>query len=576
MALKRLSRKRKLSEVLFGDDMDRDYREQPELDILSAFDLVFDEGQLFYESDDEEEDNYILENFGDRTIKDHVNDEAVGKEIERRFKRFLRTFKDEHNQAKYINAIKEMAAHNRESIEVDFCHLASNNGEPNICYFLLEAPVQVFKRLDNATTSLVVDMFPGYLKVSPIISVRICNLPDDEGFKSLTLAEIRFVVERFVFANDSEVLTADLEEVELDDQIKMLNAAPCKKLKQNKNKEAFTNPLNLPSAIETLMIGNYEVEYVRHFKEGVCGNRVYRYVHICPFSKINACAFWVESPAAFVKHLKAHFDIRVSCFFCSSLIPESEPVTRAHLEKCMPVFSSTQRSVIAKICYNEEISFTDVQKFAKQLWVDPDSVLDINDFDLIGKRMNYKKFLPIFFKTNLFEPLTFNAEFTKFLKKAQKGSNRGLVYGHIEITYGYPDFANFPEFIRRVGSTVADRNRKSKQKKGQLSKDETKEFGPKLQAAITDGHSFARILLIGNIKDDYLLAIEDCLKRVAESASFEIWNVYTVSRIKESCPTREWPYEKVLLLGYHIIRKEFSSIATQVKQKKNFIGAGEE
>ncbi|KAI6175615.1 DNA replication licensing factor MCM2 [Aphelenchoides bicaudatus] len=225
-------------EDLFGDDMDRDYRDQPELDILSASglddgtdisemsagarraaeremaerdNLVFDEGQLFYESGDEDavdltrrrrrnkeegddaegeemEDDFpvdILENLRDRTIKDHVNDEAVGKEIERRFKRFLRTFKDEHNQAKYINAIKEMAAHNRESIEVDFRNLAANNGEPNICYFLPEAPVQVLKRLDNATTELVNAMFSWYSKVAPIISVRIRNLPMDEEIRAL-------------------------------------------------------------------------------------------------------------------------------------------------------------------------------------------------------------------------------------------------------------------------------------------------------------------------------------------------------------------------------------------------------
>jgi len=127
----------------------------------------------------------ILENLRDRTIKDHVNDEAVGKEIERRFKRFLRSFKDENGQNKYVNVIKEMASHNKESIEVDFKDLADDAGEPNICYFLPEAPVQILKRLDNATTAMVMGMFPWYTKITQLISVRIRNLPMEEEIRAL-------------------------------------------------------------------------------------------------------------------------------------------------------------------------------------------------------------------------------------------------------------------------------------------------------------------------------------------------------------------------------------------------------
>lgn len=36
-----------------------------------------------------------------------------------------------------------MVAENRESLEIDYEDLASENGEQNICYFLPEAPVQV-------------------------------------------------------------------------------------------------------------------------------------------------------------------------------------------------------------------------------------------------------------------------------------------------------------------------------------------------------------------------------------------------------------------------------------------------
>lgn len=46
----------------------------------------------------------ILENMRGRSAKDHVSDDAVAREIERRFKNFLRAFKDKETRLpKYIN-----------------------------------------------------------------------------------------------------------------------------------------------------------------------------------------------------------------------------------------------------------------------------------------------------------------------------------------------------------------------------------------------------------------------------------------------------------------------------------------
>ncbi|VDK60791.1 unnamed protein product [Anisakis simplex] len=185
-------------ENLFGDNMERDYRPQPELDVYSESGLddaseltelslsarraaeremdqrdnLMDEDALFYEQDDEaagrrrrrprrgrageeeptlegleEEEEIpvdILENMRGRTIREHVSEEAVGKEIERRFKSFLRAYKDPASRkVKYIEAIKQMVADNRESLEVDYDDLAHETGEQNICYFLPEAPNEV-------------------------------------------------------------------------------------------------------------------------------------------------------------------------------------------------------------------------------------------------------------------------------------------------------------------------------------------------------------------------------------------------------------------------------------------------
>lgn len=233
-------------EDLFGDNMERDYQEQPELDRLSESGLDdrsdvegddefearmaaeramdrrdgVDDDDLLYGNEEETDDGArrrkrvrgidneevmdigeddmpvdILENMRGRSTKDHVNDEAVGREIERRFKNFLRAFKDlETNKVKYIEAIKQMAAENKESLEVDYEDLAHENGEQNICYFLPEAPVQVLERLDKAATDVVIQMYPYYSRICAEIKVRIRGLPVEEDIRMLRQLHLNMLV----------------------------------------------------------------------------------------------------------------------------------------------------------------------------------------------------------------------------------------------------------------------------------------------------------------------------------------------------------------------------------------------
>ncbi|GMT08204.1 hypothetical protein PENTCL1PPCAC_30378, partial [Pristionchus entomophagus] len=234
-------------ENLFGDDMERDYQEQPELDQYSdtgmddasdvgdlsmdarraaerAMDLRddrADEDDLFYEEDDRRPDRRdirrrdeereregdeemmsaedvpidILENMRGRSTREHVSDDAVSREIERRFKNFLRAFKDlETKKTKYLNMIKNMVAENRESIEVDYLDLADESGEQNICYFLPEAPEQVLMCLDKAATDLVLTTYPYYARVCSQIKVRIRGLPVEEEIRMLRQLHLNMLV----------------------------------------------------------------------------------------------------------------------------------------------------------------------------------------------------------------------------------------------------------------------------------------------------------------------------------------------------------------------------------------------
>ncbi|ULU03941.1 hypothetical protein L3Y34_017023 [Caenorhabditis briggsae] len=239
-------------ENLFGDDMERDYREQPELDQYSesgmddASDvgslsvdarraaeramaqrdqLMDDEALMYDEGDDEstpanrrrrgrgrrgdrgdddvdeamEEDEEvpvdILENIRGRTIRDHVSDEAVAREIERRFKNFLRSYHEPNNkQIKYIQLIKAMAADNKESLEVSFTDLSDDAGEQNISYFLPEAPNEMLAIMDRAATDVVMNMYPFYTRVCSEIKVRISNLPVEEDIRMLRQVHLNMLI----------------------------------------------------------------------------------------------------------------------------------------------------------------------------------------------------------------------------------------------------------------------------------------------------------------------------------------------------------------------------------------------
>lgn len=235
-------------ENLFGDDMERDYREQPELDQYSESgmddasdigsiniderraaeremaqrDQLLDDDALMYEEGDSEADTRrgrgrgrrdrrredvneameeedipvdILENIRGRTIRDHVSDEAVAREIERRFKNFLRSYHDPGNkQTKYIQLIKAMAADNKESLEVSFTDLSDENGEQNISYFLPEAPNEMLAIMDRAATDVVMNMYPFYTRVCSEIKVRISHLPVEEDIRMLRQVHLNMLI----------------------------------------------------------------------------------------------------------------------------------------------------------------------------------------------------------------------------------------------------------------------------------------------------------------------------------------------------------------------------------------------
>lgn len=243
-------------ENLFGDDMERDYRPIPELDVYEAEGLApadeeFEElspnaraeaeremrqrdreqalatGGLrrgliadLYGSDEDDEVVPVrrrrlaeraaagmgpeleqedalesienLEDMKGMSVIEWVQQPATRQEIKNRFRAFLRTFLDENDRNVYAERIMQMARENRQSLHVDYQHLAS--AEQVLAYFLPEAPQYVLEVFDEAAREVTLARFPRYDRISNRVHVRINDLPLIEDLRSLRYLHLNQLV----------------------------------------------------------------------------------------------------------------------------------------------------------------------------------------------------------------------------------------------------------------------------------------------------------------------------------------------------------------------------------------------
>jgi len=229
-------------ENLFGDNMEADYRENPELDRFDPNLLdeeeyeALSEGErraaeasmrkrdraegrggaggrmrrgLLYDDDDEEdaprrkrrmaemaamedepqedqEGLESIENLEDckgKPVREHVAQLGIRREVLNRFKNFLRTCTTEKGEAVFQVKIKEMCLKNKSSFEVDYNVLASEC--QTLAYFLPEAPREVLEIFDEAAMKVVLSLYPNYERIAGDIKVRISELPLVEELRSL-------------------------------------------------------------------------------------------------------------------------------------------------------------------------------------------------------------------------------------------------------------------------------------------------------------------------------------------------------------------------------------------------------
>ncbi|VDM35030.1 unnamed protein product [Hydatigera taeniaeformis] len=124
-----------------------------------------------------------LEDMHGMAVNEWVQQPATRQEIKNRFKSFLRTFLDEHGVNVYAERIVQMARENRQCLSVDYQHLAA--AEQVLAYFLPEAPFHVLEIFNEGALEVTLARYPRYDRISSHVNVRIVDLPLIEDLRSL-------------------------------------------------------------------------------------------------------------------------------------------------------------------------------------------------------------------------------------------------------------------------------------------------------------------------------------------------------------------------------------------------------
>ncbi|KAJ3310161.1 MCM DNA helicase complex subunit [Boothiomyces sp. JEL0838] len=231
-------------EDLFGDNLDRDYREKEEEDNyelesvdnqeydpisrdarlvaehqmrrrdlasgriapgLAEDDDFLDEPMpvrrrrrdVYMEDIDVDDDEVApLDQEGLRDVKgslsDYVTMEAPSKTIKNEFHRFLTSFVNENGVSVYGERINKMCEAESQSLEVDYAHLCATNA--TLAFFLINAPAQILPLFDAVAMEVVLAGFENYERIHSEIHVRIANLPAVETLRDLRQIHLNTLV----------------------------------------------------------------------------------------------------------------------------------------------------------------------------------------------------------------------------------------------------------------------------------------------------------------------------------------------------------------------------------------------
>lgn len=149
------------------------------------------------------------------SMKEYLQIREAREEVKRRFREFLTTFL-ENGRVYYVEKMREMAAQNRESLEVAFFHLCERH--QLLARWVADEPGPLLEVLDEAATELTLRYFPEYRRICPSVHVRISNLPACDTLREIRQAHLNKLIKvRGVVTRRSSVIP-QLREVKMDCQ----------------------------------------------------------------------------------------------------------------------------------------------------------------------------------------------------------------------------------------------------------------------------------------------------------------------------------------------------------------------
>ena len=127
----------------------------------------------------------------DVPLREWIAQDRTRKEIQRRFRAFLRHFNQDEDPLErrrrgngiYEQKIRAMCAANMSSLQVSYMHLM--NAEPSLAIWLDQAPKDMLDVLNEAATRHTLMLFPSYNAIKKEIHVRITDLPILDSLRDL-------------------------------------------------------------------------------------------------------------------------------------------------------------------------------------------------------------------------------------------------------------------------------------------------------------------------------------------------------------------------------------------------------
>jgi DNA replication licensing factor MCM2 len=126
----------------------------------------------------------------DVPLREWIAQERTRREIQRRFRAFLRHFEPGDTERVrrrangiYLHKIRNLCAANGSSLTVSYVHLMES--EPVLAFWLADAPKDMLLVLDEAATRHTLSLFPSYSSIKSEIHVRISDVPIADSLRDL-------------------------------------------------------------------------------------------------------------------------------------------------------------------------------------------------------------------------------------------------------------------------------------------------------------------------------------------------------------------------------------------------------